>query len=167
MKPLLQSWTPTQLLWTIAASNVLVVIGFGVLSLPSRHRNFHLLLWCSFVTLIFGLVSSLVVERALQNGINSERWPDGLLAVPRKLAAHPASAVLAGFLFIGVIAYVVFSSAHHFGGSWIFLWPLMILTRVQGYLRPKAKSDSLLQPLERPKSLQSEDWGAPPRPFTN
>jgi hypothetical protein len=38
MGRLLQSRTPAQLLWIIAASNALVVIGFGVLSLPSwRH----------------------------------------------------------------------------------------------------------------------------------
>jgi hypothetical protein len=107
------------------------------------------------------------VEQALQNGISSERWPDKLLEAPRKLVISPASSVLCGLLFLGLLAYVVFSPAHQLGGTWMFLGPLMSLTRVVNYLRPKRAFDRLFQPREQPKPLQSENWGAPPRPFSS
>ena len=166
MGSLVERRTPAQLLWIIAASNALIITGFATLSLPAmRHGGQHP--WYSFAITVLGLIGSLIAERALRGGINSDQWPESLLAVPRKLAAHPVSAILAGFLFIGAIAYVVFTSARHIGGAWIFLFPQMSLIRVQSYLRPEPKSDSLLQPSERPKPLQSENWGAQPRPFSN
>jgi hypothetical protein len=162
MKPLLQSRTPTQLLWLIAAANALVIIGFGVL----RYRSPHLLLWCSFAAVVFGLVSSLVVEQALRNGISSDRWPEKLLEAPRKFMTS-GSPILCGFLILGSLANVVFSPAHQIGGTWMFFAPLLTLTRVATCLRPKPASDRLFQPREQSKSLQSENWGSPPRPFSN
>ncbi len=165
MSSLLQRRTPAQLLWIVAASNALIAIGFGTLLLPGmRHRGLHPALWYPFAAVVLGLIAALIAEQALQNGIDSGRWPDSLLAVPRKLVTHPMSTVLVGFLSIGAIAYV---ASRDFGGPWVFLWPLTSLIRVKRYFHPKPKSDTLLLSLERPKPLQSESWGAPPRPFTN
>jgi hypothetical protein len=169
MSSLLERRTPAQLLWIIAASNLLVIIGFGVLSLPSwRHRGLSLSLWCSVAAIILGLISSLPTERALRDGINSERWADKLLEAPRSLTGSPAFSILCGLLFLSYLAFVIFSAAHNVGGSLMIFWPLMSLIRVGTYLRPpKPPFDRLLQPIEQPKPLQSENWGTPPRPFAN
>jgi TRAP-type C4-dicarboxylate transport system permease small subunit len=161
MKPLLQSRTPTQLLWLVAAANALVVIGFGVL----RYRSLHLLLWCSFAAVVFGLVSSLVVEQTLRNGISSDRWPEKLLEAPGKFIAS-GFPILCGLLILGSLANVVFSP-HQVGGTWMFFAPLLTLTRVATCLRPKPASDRLFQPRVQSKPLQSENWGSPPRPFSS
>jgi hypothetical protein len=161
----LERRTPAQLLWIIGASSVLVSISFVVLAWY-HSKGLLPTLWCSLAALALGLVICLIAERALQNGINSERWPDSLLNAPRKLTARPAFSVLSGLLLVGALAYVVFAGVRHIGGIWMILWPLMSLTRVRNYLRPKPKSDRLLRPIERPKPLQSENWGAPPRPFS-
>ena len=170
MGSLLERRTPAQLLWIIAASNALVSISFVELAWD-RSKGPYPTGWfwlaAPLAALALGFVTCLIAEQALQNGINSERWPDSLLNAPRKFTAHPAFSVLSGLLFIGALAYVVFLGVRHSGGVWMILWPLMCLTRVRGYLRPKPKSDRLLQPRERSKPLQSEHWGTPPSPFTS
>jgi hypothetical protein len=167
MKPLLESLTPTQLLWITAAANTLVVIGFGVLSAPSWHKGLHLVRWYPLAALVFGLVGSLVVEQVLRNGISSDRWPEKLLEAPREFVASPGYPVLCGLLILGSLAYMVFSSAHQVSGTWMFLAPLQSLIRVGTYLRPKPASDRLFRPIEQLKPLQSENWGSPPRPFSS
>jgi hypothetical protein len=168
MRPLLQSLTPKQLLSIIAGSNALVIVGFALLALPASHsRSRHLSLWCcSFVALVIGLIGSMVAEQALRNGINSGQWPDSLLAVPKKLAAHPAYYVIQGLLFMGAIAYMV-SPGFHGSGVWCFLGPMMSLTRVQSYLSTRSTSKPSLWLIEQHKPLQSESWGVPPRPFSS
>jgi hypothetical protein len=168
MSSLLERRTPAQLLWIVLASNALVVIGFGNLALPSwRHRGLSLSLLCSVAAIVLGLVSSLPTERALRDGINSDRWADKLLEGPRSLTASPAFYVLGGLLFLIYLAYVIFSAAHNVGGSLMIFWPLMSLLRVGTYLRPKPPSDRLLPPMDEPKPIQSGNWGTPPRPFSN
>jgi hypothetical protein len=146
MGSLLERRTPAQLLCIIGASSALFSISFAVLA--RYHSKLpQPLLWCSFAAAVLALVICLVAERALQNGINSERWPDSLLNTPRKLTAHPAFSVLSGLLLVGALAYMIFSG---FRGVWMILWPLTSLARVRSYLRPKPKSDRLLRPIERP-----------------
>jgi hypothetical protein len=167
MGRLLQSRTPAQLLCIIASSNALVVIGFGVLSLPSwRHRGLSLSFWL-LAAIILGLIGSLVTEQALRDGINSERWADRLLETPRSLTGSTAFSILCGLIFLIYLAYVIFPAAHNVGGSLMLFWPLMSLLRVGTYLRPKPPSDRLFQSREQPKPLQSENWGTPPRPSSN
>jgi hypothetical protein len=172
MGSLLERRTPAQLLWIIGASSALVSIGFAVLAWD-RPKGLQPTGWywlaAPLAALALGLVSSLVAERALQNGINSERWSDSLLDAPRKFTARPVFSVLSGLLLVGAIAYLVFavSGSRHSGGIWAILWPLMSITRVRSYLRPRPKSDRLFRPIERPKPLQSENWGTPPQPFSN
>jgi hypothetical protein len=166
MGRLLQSRTPAQLLWIIAASNALVVIGFGVLSLPSwRQRGLSLSFWLLVAAIILGLIGSLPTERTLRDGINSERWADRFLEAPRSLTGATAFSILCGLLFLIYLAYVIFSAAHNVGGSLMLFWPLMSLLRVGAYLRPKPPSDRLFQWVEQPKSLQSENWGHPATPL--
>jgi hypothetical protein len=163
MRSPLQTRTPTQLLWIITASNAAASIGFGMLSLPAwRRQGQHTLLWCCFAAIPVGLIGLLFAEQALRDGINSEQWPDNLLVALRKLASRRAYSILCGLLMIGAVAYVITFGLHESGGVWMFLLPAMSLTRVVGYLRPKPKSDHLVRPIERPKPLQSENWGAPP-----
>jgi hypothetical protein len=172
MKPSLRSLTPKQLLSIIAGLNSLVIIGFAFMSLPaSHHRSQNQSLWCcSFVALVIGTIGSMFAEQDLRDGINSGRWPDILLAVPRKLAARPASYVIQGLLFMGgigaIIACAVFHG-FHLGGAWCFLWPMMSFTRIQSYLRTRPTSKPSLWSTEQSKPLQSENWGAPPRPFSS
>jgi hypothetical protein len=164
---LLRNRTPVQLLWIIAASNLLVAIGFGTLALPRRfYHVWHPLLLCSFIIVILGFIGSLIAEQEFKEGIASERWTDTLLNGPRKL--HSAFLVLAG-LFIVASIIIAISSARHFAGAWVFLWPAMCLTRLSNYLRPKPTSSngSLLKSIEPPEPLDSEHWGTPPRPFSN
>jgi hypothetical protein len=171
MRTWLQEWTPVQLLWIIAASNFLVAIGFGMMAFPARfHHGSRALLLCPLVVLLLGLIGDLIVENDLKEGIASERWADALLNGPRKLA--PAFFGLS-YLFIAVsfISVLIMgaSGRMNFSGAWCFLFPAMCLTRLANYLRPKSASsnDSLFKPIERPRPLQSEEWGTPPRPFSN
>jgi hypothetical protein len=168
MGSLLERRTPAQLLWIIAASNALVIIGFGLLSLLSwRHKDLSLSLWCWLAAIVLGLIGSLLTEQALRDGISSERWADKLLEAPRNLTASSPFSIICGLLFLSYLACFIFSAAHNLAGAMMLFWPLMSLTRVGTYLRRKPPSDRLLQPIERPKPLQSENWGAPPRPFSN
>jgi hypothetical protein len=171
MRTLLQNRTPVQLLWIIAASNVLVAMSLGILGLRSSHLRVsqlpHSLIWASLSTFLFGLLWGAVTEQTLRDGITAERWPDSLLGGPRKLIAHPAFTVLNVLFFIAGCGYTAFSHAHNFGGTWAFLYPAMSLTRVINYLRnkpPSSSNDSLGQ-LNSLKPLQSEHWGDPSRPF--
>ncbi|MGH9596813.1 MAG: hypothetical protein ACRD3K_08465 [Edaphobacter sp.] len=166
MKPLLQSRTPMQLLWIIAAFNALVMIFFGI---PWHRGGQHLLLWCSLAAAILGIIGALITEQSLENGISAERWSDSLLNTTRKLTRYPVWFVLIGSLLICALAFMVTLSLHESGRAWMYIWPAMTLTliRLQSALHPKTISNGLLQPIERAKPLQSESWGTPPRPFSS
>jgi len=166
MGSLLERRTPTQLLWIIGALSALVSLGFGMLiSHPSKKLSVMLLGW-SFAAIVLGMVGSLFAEQSLRDGVTSEQWSDALLARPRKFTTNPAAYIFAGLLFIGFVVYVVFSNFHNFGGGWMFLWPMLIIIRVQACLRPPQKTN-LLPPVVPPKPLQSENWGTPSRPFSS
>jgi hypothetical protein len=78
MKPLQEGRTPTQLLWTIAASNALVSIGFGILFVQSwQHHRVPFsqnLPWLA--ALVVGLIATLLSEAALKEGVASDQWPE-------------------------------------------------------------------------------------------
>ena len=168
---LLQNRTPVQLLWIIAASNLLVAIGYGTLALPRRsYQAWHPLLLYALIILVLGFIGDCIAERDLKEGIESERWSDALINGPKRL--HSAFSILALLLIVASVISIVIiaiSGGRHFSsGVWCFLLPAMSFTRVSSYLRPRPPSNnSLLKPIETPKSLQSEHWGTPPRPFSN
>ncbi len=174
MRPLLQNRTPAQLLWMIAALNILVSMSFGMLGLrlwrlPQSQQLPHSLLWVSFGVLILSLIGDLIAEQNLRDGISAERWPDKLLDGPRKLFAGPAFSILNVFLLVASCAYVFFSHPHNVGGAWAFLYPALSLTRVISAMRkrPSSSTDRLLTRIEPPKPLHSEHWKTPPHPFTS
>jgi hypothetical protein len=153
-----------QLLWIIAVLNALVIIFFGI---PWHRGGQHLLLWCSFAAAILAIIGSLITEQSLENGISAEQWSDSLLNTPRKLTSQPVWSILIWSLLICALAFTVTLSLHKSGGAWMFIWPAMTLTRLKSALRSKPISNNLLQPIERPKPLQSENWGIPSRPFSS
>ena len=168
----MQSRTPTQLVWISVASNALITLCFGVffvlsLRLPQDVRIpfSHKLPW--LILLLLGLVGDMLTTLALRRGIATERWPESLLIAPRKLAEHPAFSVLGWALIVASFAVIVFSRGQHIAGSWFFLAPQMGLIRLRMALRGqnKAMTDTGLP--YPTKSLQSEQWGTPPKPFTN
>jgi hypothetical protein len=171
MRPLLQYRTPAQLLWMIGATNVLVSLSFGVLGVgsrhcPHRHLPFPVALF-SFGALVLGLIETLIAESKLRNGIKSERWPDALLDVLRKVAAYPAFFILPYLLIIASFVDIIFSRSGNLSGAWMFLYPAMSLTRVISALRPRQTDADHRSRMDPPKPLQSEHWGSPPRPFSN
>ena len=171
MRTLLQNQTPLQLLWLIAASNIIVSMSFGILEFRSwqHHHLSDSLLWISFGMLILGVVGDLIAEQALRDGISAEYWPGSLLDGPRKLFAGPAFPVLNVLFLVAGCAYIAFSPARSFGGAWAFLFPGMSLPRIIGYMRRKSppSTDRLFLQREPPKPLHSEHWKTPPRPFAS
>lgn len=165
---LLKNRTPVQLLRIIAALNLLIVLGFGILGFP-RHFHYGWSLLFIFILTVLGLISNLAVEQELKDGIASERWPDALISSLRKL--HPTFSVLGLLLIIaGFVSIIVITiSGARIGGVWCLLYPAMTFTRVGSYLRPRppSSSDSLLKLIETSKPLQSEHWGTPPHSFSN
>jgi hypothetical protein len=166
MRPLLQYRTPAQLLWMIGAPNVLVSMSFGLHGLVSRHyphgqhRPLPTVLF-SFGALVLGLIGTLIAESSLRNGIKSERWPDALLDVPRKVVAHPAFSVLPYLLIIASFVDIIYSYSRsgNFSGAWVFLYPAMSLTRVSSALHPRQTNADHRSRMDPPKPLQSEHWG--------
>ena len=164
MRPLLKYRTPAQLLWMIGAANALVSLSFGVHGVVSRryphgqHRPLPTVLF-SFGTLILGLIGTLIAESSLRNGTKSERWPDALLDVPRKVVAHPAFLVLPYLLIIASFVDIIYSSSGNFSGAWVFLYPAMSLTRVSSALHPTRANADHRSRVDPPKPLQSEHWG--------
>jgi hypothetical protein len=170
MKPLQEGRTPTQLLWTIAASNALVSIGFGMPFVQSwQHHRVAFsqnLPWLA--ALVVGFIATLLSEAALKEGVASEQWPEALLVTPRKLLEHPAISVLGWSLIVASFAAIAFSRGHNIGGAWAFLAPSMSLNRVRASLRPPGKGPTRPRLLPNPaKPLLSEHWGSPPKPFSD
>jgi hypothetical protein len=172
MRPLLQSRTPTQLVWISVASNALVAVGFGALfvlslRLPQDVRTpfSQKLPW--LVLLLIGLVGDILTTLALRRGIATEQWPASLLIAPRKLLEHPVFKVLSWTLIVASVAVLVFSRGQHLAGYWFFLAPQMGLNRIQFSLREQNKVPAASQLPYPTKPLQSEQWGAPPQPFSN
>ena len=171
MRPLLKHRTPAQLLWAIVAANGLVSLSFGALSMVSRyypHRQNRPLsvVLCSFGIFALGLIGTLIAESNLKNGIGSKRWPDSLLAAPRKVVAHPVFSMLPWMLIIASFVYIIVSRSG-LAGSWMFLYPAMSLSRVIRTLHPRDINVDYRRRMDPPKPLQSEHWGTPPRPFSN
>ena len=170
MKPLLEGRTPTQLLWIIAASNALISLGFGMpFFVPSwqHHRLSFSQAICWFAAVVVGFISDMLSEAALKEGVASERWPEALLAAPRKLLEHPAISVLGWSLIVASFAVLAFARVHNYSSEWVFLAPALSLTRIRTLMRPPsniATHTGLRHPL---KPLQSEHWGTPPQSFSN
>jgi len=163
MKSLLQSRTPTQLLWIIATSNALISFFFGMAFLQSR-RVHHApltfsrdLLWLA--ALAVGFVATLLSEQTLKNGVASERWPEALLITPRKLVEQPTFTILIWLLFVASCASIAFTKADNLAMSWLFLTPAMSLTRVRNSLRPQNRLVEKAALLDPSKPLQSDHWG--------
>jgi len=95
----------------------------------------------------------------LEDGIDSERWPDALLDVPRKVVAHPAFLVLPYLLIIASFVDIIYSRSGNFSGAWVFLYPAMSLTRVSSALHPTRANADHRSRVDPPKPLQSEHWG--------
>ena len=173
MKPVLQSRTPAQLLSIIAASNALTSLGFGMLSLrpwllhqEHQHMPFSQTLpWVA--VLMVGLTTTLFSELALKDGATSERWPDVILAPTRRLLERPGVTVLSISLLVAGIAVAAFTSASNVAAMWVFLAPALSLNRVRSSLCFRNKEATNSVPSFPVKPLQSEQWGVPPKPFSN
>jgi hypothetical protein len=170
MSSLLERRTPAQLLWIIAVANALIVSGIaGILVMSWQLPEGLRLPWTAklpwLALLSPGFIAGILAEVALQRGVAHKQWPEALLATPRKLLEHPAVSVLGWSLIVASFAAIVFSRGHHVSGAWSFLIPQLSIARVQFSLRSPANADdsSLIYPA---KPLQSENWGAPPRPFS-
>jgi hypothetical protein len=149
----------------IGAANLLFILSFVVFDAVSRqyphgqHRPLPTVLF-SFGALVLGLSGTLIAESNLRKGIASDRWPDGLLDAPRKILAHPAFFILTCLLIVASFVYIIFSfsrSGRFIGGAWMFIYPVMSLTRVQR-LTSTMSSDHRSR-TDPPKPLQSEHWG--------
>jgi len=172
MSRLLHNRTPAQLGWIIAVANLLVASSFAAFFVdsyrqPTHHRLSASLACTSFALLILGLVLGLFAEAALKDGIASEQWPEALLVTTRKVFTHPALSATALLLIVPAIALPVFSSGRHYAGAWIFLLPLLSLSRMRAMFNQPRKDAGGIGSIDPPKPLQSKNWGAPPRPFSN
>jgi hypothetical protein len=170
MGNLLQNRTPAQLAWILAASNLVVASSFGTFFVESyRHSSSHRLspleASVSFALLILGMIMGLFAETALKDGIASEEWPEALVAGTRKFFTH--SALAAAFLLLAVGAFAVFVlSSRHFSGAWIFIYPLMTLSRIRGFFSRPPNSAGGPGTQDPPKPLRSDHWGIPPQRFS-
>jgi hypothetical protein len=157
MRPLLQNRTPAQLLRIIAASNLLVAAGFGLMAYPPWHlfkvqRSLPLFL-LPIGIFVLGLISDLLTKQTLKDGVATDYWPDRLLAGPRKLIDPPMFYILSGVFggaFLICIAYSYhshYSNHHPTGAFWAFWYPAMSLIHVRSALRPKPPSsmDNLIR----------------------
>jgi hypothetical protein len=161
-----------QLVLISATSNALVALCFGAFFLASlrlpqdvRIPFSQKLPW--LILLLLGIVGDVVAGLALRKGIATERWPESLLIAPRKLVEHPVFSVLGWSLIVASFAVIVFSRGQHMAGAWFFLAPQMGLSRIRMSLRPQNKVPANSQLPHPAKPLQSEQWGAPPQPFSN
>jgi hypothetical protein len=170
MKPLLEGRSPAQLLWSIAASNALVSIGFGMPFVQSwQHHRVPFsqnLPW--FAALLVGFIATLLSEAALKEGVASDQWPEAVLVAPRRLLERPAVPFLGWSLIVASFAAIAFAHGNHIGGAWAFLAPSMSLNRVRASLRPPGNDATNPRLLPNPaKPLLSEHWGSPPQPFSD
>jgi hypothetical protein len=123
--------------------------------------------------IVLGCVLDLIAKQTLKDGVAADRWPDSLLAGPRKLIEPPIFYILSGVFggaFLACIAYSAFSHhsiGHTNGAFWAFWYPAMSLIHLQIALRPKppSSSDFSLSPGGPSEPLRSEHWGNPSQPF--
>ena len=172
MKSLLQSRTPTQLIWISVASNALMALCFGALFVLSQRLPQNLRIPFSqklpwLILLLLGLVGDILTTLVLRRGIATKRWPESLLIAPRKLLEHPVFKVLSWTLIVASVGVLVFSRGQHLAGYWFFLAPQMGLNRIQLSLREQNKVPPTSQLPYPTKPLQSEQWGVPPQPFSS
>jgi hypothetical protein len=167
MSRLLHNRTPAQLGWIIAVANLLVSSCFAAFFVDSFHRpnSPRLPIWAAIVPvalIIFGSILDWFAETALKDGIASEQWPEALIAPARKIFAPPALPAASLLLIVG-IAVVFLLGNRHYAGVWIFLFPILSLSRVRGIFNPPRKNAGGVGPVDPPKPLQSEHWGLPPQ----
>jgi hypothetical protein len=171
MKPLLEDRTPKQLLWIIAASNVLTSLGFAIPAVQSwqlpNHRTPFLQEIPWILAILTGLIASLLAELSLRDGVNSDQWPDTLLAGPKKLFARPVISALSWSLIAASFCVIAFSRNSNGAAYWVFLAPAMSLTRVRYSLSPPKKPEIDFRLGAPAKPIQSEHWGTPPLPSSD
>ena len=171
MKRLFHERSPSQILWMIAASNVLIAVGFAVPTAMAWHLSSNQRLPFSLklpwlIVILVGIVGSLLGEVTFSKGVKTDRWPEESLVQPRTVLKHPAMSTLQWALLIAGLLTAIFSRTHTFGLYWIFWATCQSLARVRMNLdrrvEPSSSSGNALFPA---KPLRSNQWGITSTPY--
>ena len=117
MKSRLRRCSPVWLVWTIAGSNLGMMLGFTWLSALSWHLSGQQRLafgtklpW--LVTILVGTVGTLLAEFALGFGMKRQLWPETSLAPLRKFAKRRIISVATWSLIAATLLAMVLTPAH-------------------------------------------------------
>jgi len=138
MKSELQSWSPTELIWAIGASNAitsLTAVLFAILSwrqaLSVSNQRY------AMVLVVTGILVGLTAEIALRRGARSRRWPDSVLSAPRRFLEHPALIGFSWSMFLVALLYCIVSPLQNAALAAIFMALPFSFMRADNYLRPR------------------------------